>query len=59
MPESVGFPMAWWLSWFGVAFVVYAVLGVWFWRSARRHDMALSRQRDVRTGESRRGPEQA
>jgi hypothetical protein len=38
VPQSVGFPMAWWLSWFVVAFVVYGLLGIWFWRAGRRHD---------------------
>ena len=44
IPESVGFPMAWWLSWFAIAFFVYALLGIWFWRSARRHDQMIQKR---------------
>jgi len=38
VPQSTGFPMAWWLSWFAIASIVYVLLGIWFWRSARQHD---------------------
>lgn len=41
VPQSAGFPMAWWLAWFVIAFVVYGLLGIWFWRAARRHDRAV------------------
>jgi hypothetical protein len=43
VPQSAGFPMAWWIWWFVAAFFVYGLLGVWFWRSARRHDKAGSK----------------
>lgn len=41
VPQSAGFPMAWWLALFVIAFVVHALLGIWFWHAARRHDRAV------------------
>jgi hypothetical protein len=37
-----GFPMFWWIWWFIVALVVYAVLAIWFWWAGRRHDLAVA-----------------
>lgn len=52
VPQSPGFPIGWWLTWFVVAFVVYGLLAVWFWRAARRHDLTtLSERQGARTGE--------
>lgn len=31
-------PTIWWLWWFAVSFVVYAILFVWFWRHGRKAD---------------------
>lgn len=39
--QDASFPMAWWLSWFVVAFLAYGLLAIWFWRSARRHDRTV------------------
>lgn len=36
VPASPGEPILWWLFWFAVSVVVYAVLMVWFYRTGKR-----------------------
>lgn len=36
VPASPGEPILWWLFWFAVSIVVYAVLMVWFYRTGKR-----------------------
>lgn len=42
MSPDAGFPVAWWLWWFVAATFAYALIAVWFWRAAQRHDETVA-----------------
>lgn len=49
--DSYAIPIIWWLGWFAIASVAYAILFIWFWRGGRQTSAGESRQGETASRE--------